>query len=64
MSKKIIAVDDRFRTNKLSLKPGGSTVVVRYKDGHEREYDKIKNTKAYIRNIEKGNSVVSACVKH
>jgi len=63
MSKKTIVVADKFRTNKLSIKPGGSIVVVRYKDGHEREYDKIKNTAAYIRNIETKEGVESAWVK-
>ena len=35
-------VSDEFRTNHLSLKPGGSTVEIIYKSGEVRIYDKIK----------------------
>lgn len=43
-------VNDEFRTNYLSLKPGGSTVKIIYSD-HFRLYDKIKYPKAYIEKI-------------
>ncbi|MCK9446384.1 hypothetical protein M0Q50_05785 [bacterium] len=44
-------IKDEFRKNELSFQPGGVTVKVIYKDGSIREYDKIKNPKAYIRKI-------------
>ena len=43
-------VRDAFRTNHLSLKPGGSTVKIIYAD-HFRVYDKIKYPKSYIEKI-------------
>ena len=43
-----IKVGDSYRTNPLSLKPGGSTVTVYYSDGSSRIYDKIKYTRRYI----------------
>lgn len=42
-------VSDEYRTNPLSHEPGGSTVIVFYQDGTSREYDKVKNVKAYTR---------------
>jgi hypothetical protein len=47
-------VGDQFRTNHLSLKPGGSTVKIIYED-HFRLYDKIKYPKAYIEKITKND---------
>lgn len=46
-------VSDEYRTNHLSLKPGGCVVKVNYADGHFRLYDKIKYPEAYINNITK-----------
>jgi hypothetical protein len=46
-------VSDEFRTNHLSLKPGGSTVQIIYKNGEVRIYDKIKYPKAYIEKLPK-----------
>ena len=43
-------VSDAYRTNHLSLKPGGSMVKIIY-DDHFRLYDKIKYPKAYIEKI-------------
>ena len=43
-------VADTYRTNHLSLKPGGSTVKIIYAD-HFRVYDKIKYPKSYIEKI-------------
>lgn len=48
-----IKVADQFRTNKLSLQPGGSTVVVVLTDGSRREYDKIKDPYKYCLMIER-----------
>ena len=40
-------VSDTFRTNSLSLVPGGSVVVINESDGTTKAYDKVKNPKAY-----------------
>jgi hypothetical protein len=44
-------VDDKFRTNPLSLEPGGSIVEVVYPSGAVNRYDKVKNTTAFINKI-------------
>lgn len=44
-------VGDEYRTNHLSLKPGGSTVKVIYNNQPFRQYDKIKYPKAYVNKI-------------
>lgn len=59
---KTIVVGDRFRTNELSLKPGGYTVTVVYSDGTKRVYKNVKNPKAYINSISKDLSIVQALV--
>ena len=46
-----LKVSDEFRTNPLSLKPGGSKVNVLYSDGMELIYDKVKSPASYIRTI-------------
>ena len=46
-----LKVTDPFRTNELSLLPGGKTVTITHNDGREFIYDKIKNPDRYIRNI-------------
>jgi hypothetical protein len=56
-------VGDQYRTNEMSLRPGGETVVVTYNDGRVYEYDKVKNPYAYIRKIEKNPLVKSASIK-
>lgn len=48
-SKRTFRVSDEYRTNPLSVKPGGSIIKVIYKDGSIRIYDKIKNVEAYKR---------------
>lgn len=41
-------VDDKYRTNPMSLRPGGGVVQVYYEDGSSRIYDKIKYPRRYI----------------
>lgn len=43
-------VSDTYRTNILSLKPGGYKIEVIYAD-HFRVYDKIKYPEGYIKKI-------------
>jgi hypothetical protein len=46
-----LQVADQYRTNPMSLTPGGYTVMVEYKDGTVLFYDKVKNPNAYIKRI-------------
>jgi hypothetical protein len=43
-------VDDQYRKNRLSLKPGGYSVSVHY-PGETRVYDKVKFPEAFCRKI-------------
>lgn len=44
-------VGDEFRTNKLSVKPGGSIVTVHFINEESKIYDKIKNPIAYSKSL-------------
>jgi hypothetical protein len=44
-------VKDKYRTNPLSLKPGGHTVSVEFENGDVLSYNKIKSPKAYIKSL-------------
>jgi hypothetical protein len=61
MSKTII-VHERFRTNELSLQPGGYSVTAVYSNGTQRVYNNVKNPKAYINSIAKDESIVKTLV--
>lgn len=50
---KKILVNDSYRTNGLSLTPGGNVITVVYANGDRRIYDKIKNVEAYVDRITK-----------
>jgi hypothetical protein len=50
MSKNLLVGDD-FRTNPLSLKPGGYDITVIYETGKSFTYDKIKNPANYVTRI-------------
>lgn len=52
-----IKVKDSFRTNDLSLKPGGSIVEVHHTGGLILTYDKIKNYERYVASIIKDGSI-------
>jgi len=59
-------VEDKYRTNELSLIPGGYTVCVREiyrKSSRVLEYTKIKKPHAYIKTVSKTEGVLSAWVK-
>lgn len=51
-------VGDEFRTNQLSLTPGGSLVSVTYLSGGTKEYDKVKYPRAYVGRITDRESIV------
>lgn len=52
-SQNTFQVSDAYRTNALSLIPGGTTIQVIYQDGSVRVYDKIKNVQAYTRYLKR-----------
>lgn len=57
-----VHVEDEFRTNPLSLQPGGHQVTVFYNNDTNFVYDKVKTPSAYIRNIyqkEKSNRTMT-----
>jgi hypothetical protein len=51
MSAKVLHVSDEYRTNPLSLTPGGSSIEVTLVDGNVYVYDKIKMPDRYIRSL-------------
>lgn len=59
---KTFVVADQFRTNDLSLKPGGSSVSVIYQDGSQKIYTKVKNPKAYVQAITKDLNITKVLV--
>lgn len=44
-------VSDEYRSNELSLTPGGTVLTIHYKNGKKLTYDKIKNIKAYLSKV-------------
>lgn len=48
---KQIQVSDAYRTNRLSLEPGGDEVTVVFSNGTRLVYDKIKDPQRYVLNI-------------
>jgi hypothetical protein len=46
-----LKVGDDYRTNPLSLKPGGYHITVVYSNGKSFVYDKVKKPESYIRRI-------------
>ena len=57
-----INVGDGYRTNDLSLIPGGSVIKLVYKGNKHRVYDKIKNVEAYSKHAQKDSSVLEIWV--
>lgn len=55
-------VGDKFRTNFLSHKPGGCTVIVKMKDGNKLSYNKIKYPTSYIQAVLKNPDVLEAWI--
>lgn len=46
-----LKVSDNYRTNELSLKPGGHEVTVIHQGGKSFVYDKVKRPGMYIKSI-------------
>lgn len=57
-----INVKDKYRTNQLSLTPGGSVVKVQMKNGNILVYDKVKSPIAYISNLTTRDEIVEVWV--
>ena len=55
MEKSKVFVSPEFRTNPLSIQPGGSVVEVHY-EKRIKVYDNIKNPKAYVKYLESNSS--------
>jgi hypothetical protein len=51
-------VGDKYRTNDLSLIPGGYNVTTLYADGSSRLYSNIKNPDAYINMIKRKDPLI------
>ena len=54
-----IKVNDHYRTNPLSLEPGGVEVTVMMRDGFRLVYDKVKNPSKYISKLHNRESIIS-----
>ena len=55
-------VADEFRTNPLSLSPGGSVVTVVFSDGRMLDYDKVKSPKKYVSKIPQKEDITAVYV--
>ena len=55
-------VGDEYRTNPLSLSPGGSVVTVVFSDGRMLDYDKVKSPKKYVSKIPPKEDIVAVYV--
>ena len=55
-------VGDEFRTNPLSLKPGGSIVTVVFSNGKMLDYDKVKSPKKYVASIPTRDDITAVYV--
>lgn len=55
-------VADEFRTNPLSLSPGGSIVTVMFSNGKMLDYDKVKSPKKYVASIPQREDITAVFV--
>lgn len=55
-------VTDEFRTNPLSLSPGGSIVTVMFSNGKMLDYDKVKSPKKYVASIPQKEDITAVFV--
>ena len=49
MGNNVFRVPDQYRTNNLSLQPGGHEVSVTFSTGETKIYDKVKKPGPYIK---------------
>jgi hypothetical protein len=57
-------VGDQFRTNSLSLKPGGYTICALRTDGKIYEYTKVKSPQAYLKKMMGDKDVLEGWIKN
>jgi hypothetical protein len=57
-----VKVSDEFRTNNLSLTPGGSEISITLNTGQILVYDKIKSPKKYIQSLSNYKDIVAVTV--
>lgn len=55
-------VGDEYRTNPLSLTPGGSIVTVAFSSGKTLEYDKVKSPRKYVASIPEREDIIQIFV--
>jgi len=55
-------VGDEYRTNPLSLRPGGSIVSVVFSNGRTLDYDKVKSPKKYVASIPTRDDITAVYV--
>jgi hypothetical protein len=55
-------VGDEYRTNELSLTPGGSEVKSISTTGKSKTYDKVKNVNAYCQRLIKDQKIAEIWV--
>lgn len=58
-----LKVSDEYRTNPLSLKPGGYTVTAIHETGKIFIYDKVKKPGAYIKSMSMEQSEHGAIIE-
>jgi hypothetical protein len=58
-----LKVSDQYRTNPLSLKPGGYTVTAVHETGKIFIYDRVKNPRAYIKSMSTEQSEHGAIIE-
>ena len=56
-------VGDEFRTNELSLIPGGKKVTITRENGKVLVYDKVKNPGKYIKSISQKEDVNGSIIR-
>jgi len=61
-NQKVMRVGDQYRTNRLSLIPGGYVVSVIFSNGRVLEYDKVKSPKKYVSSIPQKEEIVNIYV--
>jgi hypothetical protein len=63
MAKETLVVADQYRTNDLSVIPGGKTVKVIYTNGAlSRSYTNIKNVASYCNSLMKDKTIAKILV--
>ena len=60
-----LKVEDKYRTNRLSVEPGGYEVTIIYEGSETFIYDKIKSPGSYIKgisNVSQGKPIIKILI--